>query len=459
MPYKAAEWSVKMEEYTKQLMSFVLDTKYQDIPGEVLDLAKKHFLDCVGAALAEAAHPRSQIVQRYFTDLGSTGDCRIVGTGRRVTVENAAFATGILAHTICFDDSGPSHPSVTVVPGLLAMGEKYHFDGKKILATQVMGYEVFQRLNDVTAEAWEMRKRGWHPTGFFGSVTGAAQAAKLLDLDLHTSQTALGIAASLGGGLSQNIGNMGMGLHAGNASRNGVVAAHLAKEGFTADLQPIEGRFGLMDALCGVGAYDVSVLTKGMGEPLRLKQPGITIKPYPNCWAHHKVLQALLEMVQQYHIKAEQVEAIYADLQPDKPTYRYLEPKTDLEARYSLGYGIALAVLDGELTLEQYAPQRIRRADTLEMMRKIIHTPKETAALQQVITVVLKDGRRYESSVKYSKGHPVYHPLTLEEVKEKYRICAGRLLPSKQVEESMEAILHLEQLDDLSRLIDLLIIV
>lgn len=447
-----------MKKYTKELMNFVLNLRFEDIPASAIALAKKHFLDCVGAALAEAAEPRSQIVRRYMRAVGAAGDCRAVGTGERLTVESAAFLNGILAHTICFDDSGPSHPSVTVVPGLLAMGEKYHFSGREILAAQIMGYEVFMRLNAVTAEAWEMRKRGWHPTGFFGAVAGAAQSARLLKLDLETSQWALGIAATLGGGLSQNIGNMGMGLHAGNASRNGVMAAHLAREGFTADPQPLEGRFGLMDALCGPGTYEISLLTKDFGQPLCLLEPGITIKPYPNCWAHHKVLQAVLELREAYHIRPENVDRIYVDLQLDKPTYRYLEPKTDLEARYSLSYGIALALLDGELTLNQYADDRICRKDSIELMRRIVNTPAADAAGQQTVAVVMKDGQRYERRVQYSKGHPKYDPLTMEEVQNKYRACAGRLLPAKQAEASMEAILSLEQMEDMSELVDLLVI-
>ncbi|MEA4933121.1 MAG: MmgE/PrpD family protein [Lawsonibacter sp.] len=447
-----------MQEYTRQLMSFVLNTRYEDIPADVIELAKKHFLDCVGAVLAEVAEPRSEIVQRCFTAFGSTGECRIPGHGRKVTVENAAFATGILAHTICFDDSGPSHPSVTVVPGLIAMGEQYHFSGRELLAAQVMGYEVFQRLNAVTAEAWEMRKRGWHPTGFFGSVSGAAQSARMMGLDLETAQRALGIAATLGGGLSQNIGNMGMGLHAGNASRNGILAAHLAREGFTADPQPLEGRFGLMDALCGPGTYDISLLTQDLGASFRLKNPGITIKPYPNCWAHHKVLQATLELVARYDIRPEDVERIEVDLQLDKPTYRYVEPKTDLEARYSLSYGIALAILDRELTLAQYADDRIQRADSVAMMRRIFHTPKDTAAQQQVISILTRDGSRYENAVAFSKGHPLHDPLTMAEVQDKYRLCAGRILPPSQVEASMDAILHLEDVADFSRVLDLLVV-
>lgn len=446
-----------MKNETEALMRFILDTKYEDIPDNALALGKKHFLDCVGCALAEAAQPRSRIVQRYLKSIGNTGDCRAVGTGKKFTVEYAAFVNGILAHTICFDDSGPSHPSVTIVPGLMALGEKYHFSGKEILAAQILSYDMFQRLNQVTKDAWEMRVRGWHPSGFFGAVVGAAQTSRLLKMDLQTAQRAVGIAASLGSGLSQNIGNMSMGLHAGNASRNGITAALLAKEGFTADIQPFEGRFGILDALAGPGAYAIELLTKDFGKPFRILNPGITIKPYPNCWAHHKVLQAVLKLKQEKKIAADQVTAIYVDLQKNKPTYRYLEPKTDLEARYSLGYGIAAALLDGELTLRQYADERIGAPDIREMMAKIIATPVDDPVKQQIVKIEMKNGEIYSECISYSKGHPLFDPMTLEEVIQKYRGCAGMFLPEDKVEASIEKILHLEEADDFSKVMDVLV--
>lgn len=446
-----------MVHYTRQLMAFFLETKYEDIPNNVIHLAKRHFLDCVGSALAEVATSRSNIVQRYFNDIQSEGPCRIIGRGRKVTVENAAFATGILAHTISFDDSGPSHPSVTVVPPLLALGEYYHLSGKDVLTAQVLGYDVFQRLNAVTKDAWEMRNRGWHPTGFFGAVTSAAITSKILKLDLETSLNALGTAATMGGGLSQNIGSMGMGMHAGNASRNGVIAGHLAKEGFVCDHYPLEGRFGLMDALCGPGEYDISVLVKDLGEPFRLLNPGITIKPYPNCWAHQKVYDSVLKLKREHHINAEDVAEILVDLQSYKPTYRYVEPQTDLQARYSLGYGIAVALLDGKIEIEEYDDDRITAPETKAMLAKIKDTPQPEGPEQHRITIVMNDGKKYSDMTRYSKGHPLYNPLSDDELFEKYRTCAGRTLGSEKVEKSLEAIMNLESIDDLSSVIDLLI--
>ncbi len=446
-----------MQSYTKQLIEFVLDTKYENLPAEAIALAKKHFLDCVGSALAEVAEVRSGIVQRYFDAVQTTGACRVVGTGHKTTVDNAAFANGILAHTICFDDSGPSHPSVTIVPGLLALGDFYHLSGKEIITAQVLAYDVFQRLNAVTEEAWEMRKRGWHPSGFFGAVASAALASKLMKLDLSQSLFAAGIAASMGAGLSQNIGNMSMGLHAGNASRNGIIAAHLAKQGFTADQQPLEGRFGLMDALCGPGEYHIEALTESLGAPFRLINPGITIKPYPNCWAHHRVIDAVLHLVHTYNLGADQVERVEVDLQPDKPTYRYLHPKTVLEARYSLGYGIALCLLDGRLGLEQFEEERLVSEATQTMLGKIKHVPQKEGLEQHKVRIIMKDANEYTHRVAYSKGHPLYNPMSDREVMEKYEMCAGRALPLEKVKCSASLIGELEKLDDLSLLLDTLI--
>jgi 2-methylcitrate dehydratase PrpD len=446
-----------MQQYTKELIRFVLDTKYEDLPPKAVALAKKHFLDCVGAALAETAEPRSGIVLRYLETINQSGACRLVGSGRKTTVDNAAFANGILAHTICFDDSGPSHPSVTIVPGLLALGDFYHVNGKEIITAQVLAYDVFQRLNAVTEDAWEMRKRGWHPSGFFGAVASAALSSKIMKLDLSQSLYAVGIAASMGAGLSQNIGNMSMGLHAGNASRNGIIAAHLAKEGFTAEQQSLEGRFGLLNALCGPDEYNVEKLTENLGAPFRLVDPGITIKPYPNCWAHHRVIDATLHLIHTYNIHADQVEYVAVDLQPDKPTYRYLNPQTVLEARYSLGYGIALCLLDGKLGLEQFEEARLTSPETQRMLGKIQHVPQAEGPEQHKVTIVMKDSTQYAYQVKYSKGHPLYNPMSDQEVVQKYEMCAGRALTPDKVKRSVSLITELEKISDLSILLDAII--
>ncbi|MBU4143226.1 MmgE/PrpD family protein [Patescibacteria group bacterium] len=441
-------------QYTKRLAEFVLDTRYEDIPVEAFRLAKRHFLDCTGSCLAAVSEKPGKIVYDYIKELQSDGSTRVIGFGLRTSIDNAAFANGILSHAICFDDSGPSHPSVTVVPPLYALGETYRFGGKQILTAQVLGYEVFQKLNLVTKDAWEMRVRGWHPTGFFGAVTSALISSKLLNLTLEQSLNAVGIAASMGAGLSQNIGNMTMSLHAGNASRNGIIAAKLAKEGFTGDQEILEGRFGLMNALAGVNSYDIEALVKNLGNPYSVVYPGINFKPYPNCWAHHRVYDSMLYLVNSHDIKPENVESIWCDLQPDKPTYRYLQPKTELEARYSLGYGIAMCLLDRKLEFGQYLPERITDEKTLETMAKIKHVPQTIESEKHKIVVKLINGAEYSHVVEYSKGNAACNPLSDQELQEKYRYCARRVLPNDKIERSLEMICRMEEISDITEIVD-----
>ena len=440
--------------YTNQLVEYVLDTQYGDIPEEALKACKRLLLDCTGSALAEVNEPAGNIIYQYVSSIKTNGSCRLIGSGLKTSLDNAAFANGILSHAISFDDSGPSHPSVTVVPPLYALGENYHLNGKKILTAQVLGYEVFQKLNLVTKEAWEMRDRGWHPTGFFGAVTSSLIAAKLMGLNLDQALNAMGIAASMGGGLSQNIGNMTMSLHAGNASRNGIIAAMLAQKGFSGDKDIIEGRFGLMNALAGEGNYEIENMVKTLGNPYGVLKPGINIKPYPNCWAHHRVYDAMLFLVKTHDIKPEDVEYIECDLQPGKPTYRYLEPKTDFEAKYSLGYGIAMSLLDRKLQIEQYALERITDPDVKEIMSLIKHVPQTDIGKKHTVTIKLRDGNVYAKMVEHSKGHAIFDPLTDEELVEKYVICAQRVLPKEKVKKSIQLIEEMQELDDVARLMD-----
>jgi len=420
-------------QHTRKLVEFVLDTTYADIPPEAIRLCKRHFLDCTGSCLAAVREGYGKIIDESVRELGGDGPARILGCGTRTTVDHAAFANGMLSHVICFDDSGPSHPSVTIVPPLYALGETYRLSGKEILTAQILGYEVFQKLNLVTKDAWELRIRGWHPTGFFGAVACALLSAKLLHLTLDQTLRAVGIAASLGGGLSCNIGNMSMALHAGNASRNGITAALLARKGFTGDRDAIEGDFGLMNALAGRNAYDIEALTRNLGNPWSIVKPGINLKPYPNCWAHHRVYDSMLHLVAKHDLKPDDVESILCDLQPEKPTYRYLQPQTDLEARYSLGYGIAVCLMDGEMTLKQYEAKRIADPKTIEVMSKIRHTPQSSEAGKHTVTVVLKNGTTYVHMTEHSKGNAIHAPLSDREVEEKYRLCAGRVLSAEKV--------------------------
>jgi len=430
---------------TEKLARFVLDTEFEDIPGEGIELAKRHFLDCMGSALAAVVEPAGRIIQEYVQEMGATEEARLIGTSIATSAPNAAFGNGVTAHAISFDDTAPSHPTVTILPVLLALGEKHKFSGREILAAQVLAYDVFLRFNAATKKAAAIRLSGWHPTGFFGTVAAAAVTAKLLKLDLGQTRMAFGIAASVSGGLSQNIGTMTMPLHAGNSARNGMMAALLAQKGFTGDDEILEGRFGL--------------ITANLGDPFKIVSPGINLKFYPSCWAHHCAVDALLHLVEQYRLSPEKVESIECDLLVDKPMGRYINPKTDLQAKYSLGYSLAVVLLDGRLGIEQFFPEKIFDAKTQEVMAKVKHVPQdwsEEGPGKHVVKVRLKDGREYAYGVEHCKGEAKAKPLTNDELLAKYRTCARRVLSEDKVERSIEIIEHLEDFEDIDELMDVI---
>ncbi len=443
---------------TEKIVRFVLDIGFKDIPREALELSKRLFLDCMGSALAAVVEPAGRIVQEYVREIGATEEARLIGTSTKTSAPNAAFANGVMAHAISFDDSGPSHPTVTILPVLLALGEKYKFSGRELLTAQVLGYDVFLRFNAATKRAAAIRLSGWHPTGFFGTVAASAMTAKLLGLDVNTTRIALGIASSLSGGLSQNIGTMGMPLHAGNAARNGMVSALLAQKGFTADDEILEGQFGLLNALCGRDAYSIEELTANLGDPFKVISPGINIKFYPSCWAHHRAVDAMLHLVEKYHFSADEVESIECDLLVDKPIGRYINPETDLQAKYSVGYNLAIALLDGKVGIEQFFPEKILDAKTQELLARVKHVPQklsEEGPDKHIVRVRLKDGREYSHGVEHCKGEAEAKPLSKDELLKKYRTCARRVLSEDKVERSIQIINTLEDTGNIDELMDI----
>jgi 2-methylcitrate dehydratase len=162
----------------------------------------------------------------------------------------------------------------------------------------------------------------------------------------------------------------------------------------------------------------------------------------------------MLYLVNLHDLKPENVTGIRCDLQPGKPTYRYLQPKTDLEAKYSLGYGIAMCLIDRNLGIEQYSPERIMDPKTLDVLSRIIHVPQTVDSEKHRVTIQLIDGSEYSHSVPHSKGVAGRDPLSDEEVREKYRYCARRALPDSKIERSLELIGSMEQVSDMKEVMD-----
>ena len=236
---------------TEKIARFIVDTSFEDIPRDVIEKAKRTALDCVGAALAGVGEPVSQTITGYVTKLGGPAQASVFGAGVKVSVADAALANGCIAHALDYDDCGVKigHPSVLVLPAVLSLGEHLGASGKDILTAYVIGLEIEGKLA-LHADFKLMQARLNHQT-WYGSIGAAAACAKLLKLDVEKTRMALGIAANFACGLSANHGSMAGAMAAGNACRNGVIAALMAQAGITANPNIIEAKNGFYDTLVG----------------------------------------------------------------------------------------------------------------------------------------------------------------------------------------------------------------
>ena len=253
---------------TATLARFVAETDYSTISDTALSSAKMHLLDTIGAALAAVGTPVAAIALDYCKRMGQSQEASIWGTDEKASAPMAAFTNGLLAHALDFDDWDAylraGHPSSVITAAALALAENIGASGKDLLKAYVFGIEI---LTQLAAGTPELHKRGFHSTPVWGSIGAVIASASLLKLDPEKIKSALGVAASGAAGIQRQQGSMVKPFHAGNAARNGVEAALLAQQGFTADQNIIEAPRGFCDTFFGPGTCDYEKMLRGMGQP------------------------------------------------------------------------------------------------------------------------------------------------------------------------------------------------
>jgi 2-methylcitrate dehydratase PrpD len=256
---------------TEKIVRFIVDTGYENIPRDAVEKAKRTALDCLGAAVAGVAEPVSRAITGYVTKVGGPTQASVLGAGLQASVPDAALANGVTAHALDYDDCGVKigHPSVLVLPAVLSLGEHLGASGRDILVAYIVGLEVEGKLA-LHADFKLMQSRLNHQS-WYGSIGAAAACAKLLSLDVVKTRIALGIAANFACGLSANHGTMAGAMAAGNACRNGVIAALMAREGITANPNIVEAKNGFYDTLVGAGHYDAERMADSLGKPFYIE--------------------------------------------------------------------------------------------------------------------------------------------------------------------------------------------
>jgi len=444
---------------TERIADFIVATGFEQIPREAVDFGRGAILDCLGVTLAGSQDPSGKIVTEYVKELGGNPEAGVIGGGFKTSAPQAALANGTMAHALDYDDvaiSWVGHPTAALLPAVLALGERGKLSGREVLEGYIIGFEGGAKLGAGIGPghyAW-----GWHATVTLGTMGAAAAAAKMLRLDAPQTGMALGIATSLAGGTRQNFGTMTKPFHAGSAARNGVVAALLAKRGFTADEAILENPLGFCKLFSGGGDFDIAKATQGLGDPFDIVTPGVSMKPYPCCRFTHRCVDAILYLIKEYRPRAEDVERVACKTAEFVPqVVIHSRPRSGLEGKFSMQYCMAIALLDGEVGLRQFSDEKVLDPKAQELLKRVeyVHPDGLTPLHPEVVTIKLKDGRELCHEVAIAKGDPG-NPMGEEELAAKYRDCASFVLSPEDIQKSLDMVSHLEDLEDITELIDLL---
>jgi 2-methylcitrate dehydratase PrpD len=337
-----------------------------------------------------------------------------------------------------------AHASCALGPAALAAAEADDAAGRAVLVAYVVGFEVECRLGMVMNPR-HYHTRGWHCTSSIGTLGAAAAAARVFNLPAAAVAHALGIAASLACGFKENMGTMVKPLHAGVAARNGVMAARLAQQGFTASQRAIDGPQGylaVMDSERPPSA--LAQASADLGARWEILDTGISLKLYPSCAATHPPLDALLQLVRQHGFTDEDVDAI--DVEADSMTPRLLlydRPSTALEAKFSMPFCAAAAVVFGHPTIDTFDVGRIRDPRVQHLLPRVTlraNPAFDTAAplSQARVTIRLRDGRTLTERADGARGYP--GRLTDDEIARKFLSCAERTLSRGAADEALTAL-------------------
>jgi 2-methylcitrate dehydratase PrpD len=415
-------------------------------PPDARERAAIAVCDTLGVILAGAPEPAARIV-RTVLDSDTHGQCHILGTPERASVADAAFANGVAAHALDYDDMcfvSLAHPSCALVPAALAAAELTRASGRTVLDAYIIGFEIECRLGSIMNPR-HYHDRGWHCTSSIGTIGAAAAAARVLGLEPASAAHALGIAASSACGLKENIGTMVKPLHAGMAARNGVMAARLALAGFTASERAIEGPQGYLVALDSQRPASalVDALTD-LDTRWEILDTGITVKLYPSCAATHPPLDVLLDLKRRHGFTADDVDSI--DVEVDSMTPRLLihpRPSSALEAKFSMPFCAAAAIVFGHPTVDTFAVNHITDPRIQNLMPRVVlrANPVFDAAAplsQAHVAVRLRDGQTVTGRADGARGYP--GRLSDDELTTKFLACAQRSLSRGAADQALAAV-------------------
>ena len=446
----------------ERITAFCQALDFDAIPSPVLEKTKDLVVDTLGICVASSRLNFGKDVLDLVENWGGVSDSSLVGAGTKVPAHNAAFANGVLAHGLDYDDTHTEsvvHPSSCLVPVAFAVGEKTGGSGREVLTALVAGLEVMIRIGMPAVNKFHMR--GFHTTSICGTFAAAAVAGKLMNLDFEQMGHALGVSGSFTSGLLECIpsGAGAKRLHAGWAGLSGIVAAQLAQSSYTGPISVFEGRLGLYESFLRSERLHLDVIFKNLGNEWEL----LNTRPklYPCCHYLQSFIDCVAFLQQEYHVDHQMIEKINCKVSEGaanvvcNPWEKKLAPQTGYDAKFSLPYAVALMFVKGKAGLHEFSEANADNAQIRALMGKVAYEIEPSFKVKDMpgaIKVTLHDETTLEHHIDEVRGD-AKHPINREEILGKfYNNCEG-VLARRRAQQIAEQILVLEQQDNVTGLV------
>lgn len=447
---------------TEELVHFIVNQSLSGIPHEVIELAKYTIIDTLGCCIAgyTVAKEECDWIANLVEDLGGKPESSVFMYGYKTSAPLAALANGTMIHTIDFDDThigSISHFSASLVPTTFSLAERLRVDGSKLLEAFILGFEVGARVG---RQMMPSHYKFWHPTSTFGSLASVTAASKLLKLDETQTEYALSLAADQAAGLRYCIdkGDYSKSLHPGLAAMRGVMLALLIRKGANGPKGILEYPTGFCYALSE--GPKVERITHGLGDSYELTAN--SLKAYPTILISHSSIQAILEIMKEHAIEYSQISKIHLRIsQTVKGQGQNYNPETPLAARLSIPFCVALAAIDKKVSLTQFTKERLKDPRIKDLMNRIdiqedpLLNEQYPQTLASIVELEVKNKNIVKHEVIYPKGN-IRNPMTEDDITKKFRELCYISLKKERCEELLELLFHLDQLNSVEELVNLL---
>ncbi|MET3699876.1 2-methylcitrate dehydratase PrpD [Bacillus oleivorans] len=444
------------EKMSVQLARYVVNLKFEELPEKIVDDVQNLILDYLGVALKGSTTEPAEIVTAFQMEYGTAKqEATLIGNGKKLTCQAAAFTNAVAAHSIELDDVDDLalfHYSPPIVSAALAVAEATKANGKDLIVAVTIGCDIMKRLSDAMNP--DLRDRGYHTTPVCGIFGATAAVARLFGLTEDEVVNAFGIAGAHASGLMEMYGsNMQKRINPGPAAHNAIVSARLARMGYTGADTIFDGVRGVLQAFSG--QEDTSALVNGLGKTFDFI---IEFKRYACARPIHNAVGCALEIRPNIVNRLHSIKEMTIFRHPAWAHFHEIKrPKSIHEAQVSLNHAVAVALVDGDAFLEHFEDEWICNVEVqrLSQMLKFVAEPELPRGVSCLLRIVLESGEIYEAQVDYPKGS-IQNPMSPDEHWSKFSKLAGSKFEQEKQVKIRNKVESLTTLQSVHELIELL---